>query len=172
MGEAARLVPASVVADQIREAQTKCWKRNPERFKWTRNSTVPFQFVPPENGDWNRMARAVWVDDRVLGIVVALIDRECLAVTEMLAISYEPGLSIAYARALVRFVDGLIDTHCNVRWSYIEGNPVGRKWERFARQRGGGVSGRIAGAWLVDGVLRDGITLWVPGRIQWGRDDG
>ncbi len=165
--DAAHLIPAKLVIDEIQKAEADCWIQTPERFHWTRNSMTNFQFQPPDHGDWNRIARAVWYRGRVIGVVSASMDRECLAVTELLAICYEPAPSVMFARALLRFVDELIDTHCNVRWSYVQGNPVGPKWERFAKRRGGEIVGHTRGEWLLDGKLHDRIWLWVPGRVVW-----
>lgn len=168
---AARLVPLASVADEHKAAERRCWLRDPDRFRWARAITTPFEYKVPVEGDWHKVARAVWQgspdDGRVLGVCIASVDRTCLQVYELYVISYEPGPSLAFARALVRFVDGLIATHTSVRWSYIDGNPVGPKWVKFAKSRGGDVIGHFPLDMLIEGRLHDRVYLAVKGAIEW-----
>lgn len=159
----ASIVPSIIVKDELLKAARESYAADPGRLKWYRcgDNTNWLPEVP--DGDWDPIHRTVMLEGVPIGFMFASVDRHRDAICQLGAVSFRPG-SVAYTRALLRFVDGLLRTYRYVRWSVMADNPARRIWASYAERRGGAQVGLFPMDYRTeDGDIQDSVWFQIPG---------
>lgn len=172
--EPVKLVPVQALEPELKEAMGRLLLRDPDATFWLRNcSNASWIYKPPDNGDWNTIARVVFAEGIVIGYVSASIDRESDSVADVTLLSLTPGVRTDFALAVRSFMIRLRREFRSVRWSCVEGSPHENGYRRMAER----MDGKQLGVWpdrcrMSDGVIRGQVWFWAPGIEREVRDLG
>lgn len=132
------LYARAMMQPEARYFQLSSWRR------WT---------LEIQENDWTAMQRVSVANGRIGGILIAHIDRDLHAVSEIAAMAFrgEQRSGLLFSRDLMRFLVGLVLDHGfqRVGWSVVIGNASERLYDRVLPRLGG----------RVVGVMRQNIRL-------------
>lgn len=106
-----------------------------------------------EEDDWNYIKVASVVNDEVIGLFTASVDRvqNCIKELGIINFSNDP---FVFSRDLSKFIEMLFDFYgfYKIKFSSVSENPANKMYEKFINR----YDGRIIGTSVADCRLRDG----------------